>query len=181
MAGGNRLNARQVMSALAECQPEGAVIIDEGVSSAGLYLSVAHEAPAFTYLSLTGGATGFALPCAVGAAFASADRKIVTLVGDGSAMYTVQALWTQAREKLNVLNVILVNDSYRILQLELARASQAGGVDLTEIRDPQINWVSLAQGLGVDAVQVADAESLKTQLRRMAGEKGPHLLAVKLS
>src|SRR5262249_6049422 len=100
---------------------EGLIFVDEGVSSGGAFLRVAASCPPLSYLSLTGGATGQGLPCATGAAIACPGRKVIAFVGDGAAMYTIQSLWTQAREGLDVVTLVCANDSYRILELELAR------------------------------------------------------------
>ena len=101
--------------------PEGAVVVDEGVSIAGSILPVSTGAPRHSYLMLTGGACGQGMPCAAGAAIGASGRKVIALVGDGSALYTVQALWTQAREGLDVVNVVCANDAYRILHVELTK------------------------------------------------------------
>ncbi|HKJ24992.1 MAG TPA: acetolactate synthase large subunit, partial [Myxococcota bacterium] len=112
-------------AALAALQPEGAIVMDEGATSGLPHWLAATGAPPHTYLALTGGAIGQGLPCATGAAVACPDRKVIALQADGSGMYTLQALWTQAREGLDVTTVLCANRSYRILQVELARAGVA--------------------------------------------------------
>ncbi len=132
---------------------------------------------AHTYLALTGGAIGQGLPCATGAAVACPDRKVIAFQADGSGMYTLQALWTQAREHLNVTTLICNNRRYRILQVELARAgvTEPGrqARSLTSLADPEIDWSQISSGLGVPAVRVEPAEDLMTQLERAMAEPGP--------
>jgi acetolactate synthase I/II/III large subunit len=129
---------------------------------------------------LTGGAIGQGLPCATGAAVVCPDRKVIGFQADGSGMYTLQALWTQAREKLNVTTLICNNRRYRILQVELARAgvTEPGrkARSLTSLGNPEINWSQMAVGMGVPAVRVETAEDLVAQLRRTLAEAGPNLI-----
>jgi acetolactate synthase-1/2/3 large subunit len=120
------------------------------------------------------------LPCATGAAVACPDRIVINLQADGSAMYTVQALWTQAREQLNVKTIICNNASYRILGIELMRAGvkEFGkqSQSMIGLRNPLIDWVSISKGLGVPAVRVETAEDLANQLERALAESGPQLI-----
>jgi acetolactate synthase-1/2/3 large subunit len=128
-------------------------------------------------LALTGGAIGAGLPLAVGAAVACPDRKVVSLNGDGAAMYTVQALWTIARENLAVCAVVFANNTYRILNIEMTRtgAGQAGpqAARLLDLGDPAIDWVSLAKGLGVPAVRCETAEDFETAFAAAMASRGP--------
>jgi acetolactate synthase-1/2/3 large subunit len=120
------------------------------------------------------------LPCATGAAVACPDRKVIAFQADGSGMYTLQALWTQARERLNVTTLICNNRRYRILQVELARAgvTEPGSKarSLTSLGNPEINWSQMAAGMGVPAVRVETAEDLVVQLQRALAEAGPNLI-----
>ena len=113
-------------------------------------------------LALTGGAIGIAIPGAIGAAVACPGRKVVSLNGDGAAMYTVQGLWTLARENLDVTVVVFANHSYRILNIEMGRTGSGNpgpsSSKLLDLGDPRIDWVSLAKGLGVPAIRAATAE-----------------------
>jgi acetolactate synthase-1/2/3 large subunit len=172
-------------AALARLQPEGAIVVDEGATSGLPYYVAAESAPPHDYLALTGGAIGQGLPCATGAALACPDRQVVALQADGSAMYTLQSLWTQAREGLDVVTILCSNRSYRILQLELARAGVAepgpAARTLTDLSRPDIDWVSLATGLGVPATRVETAEQLWDQLTNAFTEPGPRLLEAALS
>src|SRR5262249_8915565 len=110
------ITAASTAQAIAAAQPEGAVVGDEGITSSGADLPLATGCPPSSYLALTGGAIGWGLPCGTGAALGAPGRKTIVLEGDGSGLYTVQALWTQAREQLDVVNLVFVNDIYRILQ-----------------------------------------------------------------
>jgi acetolactate synthase-1/2/3 large subunit len=179
------LDAANIAAAVVAAQPEGAIVVDEGITGIGPYYEVSHHAPAHTYLALPGGAIGFGLPCSVGAAIACPDRKVIVLEGDGSGLYTAQALWTQAREGLDVVNVVLRNDVYRILQIELHRAgvSRPGpqSLGLTELSKPSIDWVSLAQGFGVPARSVSTAEALHAELARAVAEPGPALIEARIA
>lgn len=174
------LTPQSLGAALAALQPENAIVMDEGATS-GLphYVSATGAAP-HTYLALTGGAIGQGLPCATGAAVACPDRKVIALQADGSGMYTLQALWTQARESLDVVTVLCSNRSYRILQIELARAGVAepgrNARAMTDLSSPALDWVSLARGLGVPGVRVEDADALVAALERALSEPGPALI-----
>src|SRR5581483_2470787 len=114
------LNPLSAGAALAALMPEGAIVMDEAATTGLPFFAASQCAPAHTYMALTGGAIGQGLPCATGAAIACPDRRVIAFQADGSGMYTVQALWTQARERLNVTTVLCNNRRYRILQVELA-------------------------------------------------------------
>jgi acetolactate synthase-1/2/3 large subunit len=169
------LSGHTVALALAATLPEHAVVVDEGVSIAGAFLRVCAGAPRHSYLALTGGSCGQGLPLALGAAMACPDRKVVALVGDGSAMYTVQALWTHAQHALDIVTVIYANDGYRILEAELAHRTGAASQSLAFGR-PSIDWVGLAQSLGVPACRATTAEDLVNALRRAIAGRGPQLI-----
>ncbi len=166
--------------ALAALQPEGAIVMDEGATSGLAYFGLASGAPRHTVLSLTGGAIGQGLPCAVGAAIACPERRVIAFQADGSGLYTVQALWTAAREELDVTTVICANRAYRILQVELQRAGIAEpgpqARALTDLTHPAPDWVSISQGLGVPAVRVESADALVRELGRALSEPGPALI-----
>ena len=167
-------------AAVAACQPAGAIVVDEALTSGLSYLSRAAGAPRHTYLGHVGGAIGQGLPVAVGAAVACPDRPVIALQADGSGMYTLQALWTVARERLDVTTVICANHSYRILQLEVARASEEplgpAAASLLDLGSPEIDWVHLAEGLGVPGRRVATADELVSALHSALADAGPHLL-----
>jgi acetolactate synthase-1/2/3 large subunit len=164
--------------------PEGAVVVDESVTS-GLGLpAVTAGAPRHDWLTLTGGSIGYGLPAATGAAVACPDRPVWCLQADGSAMYTISALWTQAREGLDVTTVVYHNSAYAILRMELLQTGAAAHLagdgararDLLDLGRPDLDFVALAAGMGVPGERVTTAEGLAAALRRAAAEPGPHLI-----
>jgi acetolactate synthase-1/2/3 large subunit len=178
------LTTESLAAAIGAVLPEGAIVVDEGNTS-GLSVSGATAgAPPHDWLTLTGGAIGIGLPAATGAAVAAPDRPVLCLQADGSAMYTLQALWTQAREGLAVTTVVLANHSYAILNMELQRVgAESGGTlarRLLDLTDPTLDFVALAQGMGVPARRVATAEALAAALEESLAEPGPALIEVPL-
>ena len=174
------LTGEAVADAVGALLPEGAIVSDEA-NTAGLWLAGATAgAPPHDWLTLTGGAIGQGLPVATGAAVACPDRKVLCLEADGSAMYTIQALWTQAREGLDVTTVIFNNRSYAILNLELSRVgAEAPGpkaLDMLDLSRPDLDFVALANGMGVPAARATTAEELVTALERGLAEPGPFLV-----
>jgi acetolactate synthase-1/2/3 large subunit len=160
--------------------PEGAIVVDEGNTS-GLFAFLATAgAPTHDWLCLTGGAIGYGIPAATGAAVAAPDRKVVDLEADGSAMYTIQGLWTQAREGLDVVTVILNNRSYQVLNMELQRvgADEPGPIatGLFDLAEPPLDFVALAEGMGVPATRATTADELTAQLEVALREPGPRLI-----
>jgi acetolactate synthase-1/2/3 large subunit len=174
------IGAKTLGDVIGSLLPEGAIVADEGNTEGFLVSLLTAGAPPHSWLSNTGGSIGHGLPLATGAAVACPDRKVVCLEGDGSAMYTIQALWTQARESLNVVNIILSNGSYRILNIELERvgATQAGdrARGLLDIARPDLDFVALAKGMGMPAVRVDSCEGLHKALARAMQEPGPCLI-----
>jgi acetolactate synthase-1/2/3 large subunit len=169
---------------LAALQPEDAILVDEGLTTAFAYYGLAAGSPPHSYITIAGGSIGYGMPCATGAALACPGRRVINLQADGSAMYTVQALWTQAHEALDVTTLLCSNRSYNILRVELTRAGVASigpsALSLIDIDRPAIDWVKLAGGLGVPAVSVDTAESLARELRRALAEPGPRLIEMVL-
>ena len=177
------LSARDVGAVLALLQPEGAIVVDEAATSSVGYLEAAAAAPPHSLLTLTGGSIGMGPACATGAAIACPDRAVINFQGDGGAMYTLQALWTQAREQLHVVTLICANRAYRILQVEGVRAGLEGGpraLSLMDLSRPPLLWVELARGMGVPASRAESAESLRRSLAAALAEPGPHLIEVVL-
>jgi acetolactate synthase-1/2/3 large subunit len=154
--------------------------VDEGITSGRAYWGASRGCPPHTLLAITGGSIGWGLPCATGSALACPERPVILLEADGSALYTFQALWTQAREGLNVTTILCANRSYRILRLELQRAgiTEPGraACDLTDLSRPAIDWVQLAAGLGVPGTRVDTAETLAREVARAAASPGPCLI-----
>lgn len=165
---------------LAHVLPEHAIVMNEGATAARSVPAALARAAPHDWLDLTGGAIGQGMPAATGAALACPDRKVVSLEADGSGMYTLQALWTQAREGLSVTTVVLANRRYAILEIEYRRVGagepSAAARDLFDLSRPDLDWVALAQGMGVGAVRAATAEDLARGLRRGLEAGGPYLV-----
>jgi acetolactate synthase-1/2/3 large subunit len=161
--------------------PEEAIVSDEAATSGlGAAFALATAAP-HDVLSLTGGAIGLGLPLAAGAAVACPDRKVVCLHGDGGAMYTVQALWTMAREQLDVTTVIYANRSYGILNIELQRVGAESGpqaLSMLDIGNPDLDWVRLASGMGVEAARVDTVDAFADVFASAMAQTGPRLIEV---
>ncbi|HEX6419150.1 MAG TPA: acetolactate synthase large subunit [Acidimicrobiales bacterium] len=174
------LTAAAVAQAVGALLPEGAIVSDESNTSGLFAPAMTAGAPRHDWLCLTGGAIGQGLPVATGAAVACPDRKVVSLQADGSALYTLQALWTQAREGLDVVTVVYNNRSYAVLNMELDRVgAQAGGPkarSLLDLSHPDIDFVALAGGLGVPASRATTADELSDQLGRALAGSGPALV-----
>ena len=159
-------------------------MVDEAATTGLPFSTLSESAPRHTVLSLTGGAIGQGMPCAAGAALACPDQKVIAFQADGSAQYTLQSLFTLARENLDATGVLCSNRAYRILQIELARSgvsepgNQARG--LTRLGDPALDWVSLARGYGVPAERVNNTADFDAALCRALREAGHHLIEVML-
>jgi acetolactate synthase-1/2/3 large subunit len=160
--------------------PENSIVSDEAATCGlGIFPATEH-APAHDWLMLTGGAIGQGLPLSLGAAIACPDQKVIALQADGSAMYTVQALWTMARENTDVTVVIMNNRSYAILNIELARVGAGQPTPKTlsmlDLSRPDIDWVSLSEGMGVPATRATTAEEFHLQFEQAMSVKGPRLI-----
>ncbi|KZS63298.1 acetolactate synthase large subunit [Mycobacterium ostraviense] len=171
-------SAAEVIGAL---MPDRAIVVDESNTSGLLLAQATAGAPAHDWLTLTGGAIGYGIPAAVGAAVAAPDRPVLCLQSDGSAMYTISGLWTQARENLDVTTVIYNNGAYDILRIELQRvgAGSAPGpkaLNLLDISPPRMDFVKMAEGMGVPARRVTTCEEFADALRAAVAEPGPHLI-----
>jgi acetolactate synthase-1/2/3 large subunit len=174
------LTAETAAAVIGALLPEGAIVCDEANTS-GLWLPAATAAaPPHDWLTLTGGAIGQCLPLATGAAVACPGRSVLALEADGSAMYTIAALWTHAREQLDITTVIFSNRSYAILGMELDRVGATGGGEaarsLLDLSRPGIDFVALATGMGVPASRAVTTTELAAQLRHALAEYGPHLI-----
>jgi acetolactate synthase-1/2/3 large subunit len=165
---------------LAALIPEGAIVADESISFGRGFYEETHDAPPHDWIHLTGGAIGAGLPLAAGAAVgAGGRRRVVTLQADGSAMYTVQALWTGARERLPVTTIILSNRSYAILLAEYRAVGANPGrtaLDMMDIGNPELDWVRMAEGLGVEAARATTLEGCADLLRQSFAQPGPFLI-----
>ena len=179
------VNAYTVGASMARHMPSESIISDDAVtSSLPVFLQTKGARP-HDWLSLTGGAIGQGLPVAIGAAVASPGRKVVSLNGDGAAMYTVQSLWTLAREGLDVTVVIFANHSYRILGIELGRTAAGkpgkAAASLLNLGEPRIDWLSLASGMGLPGVRCATAETFDAAFAAAMAQTGPTLIEVQLA
>jgi acetolactate synthase-1/2/3 large subunit len=176
------LTAETVCQAIGAVLPEGVIISDESQTSGVTLGASTAGSPRHDWLSLTGGAIGQGLPAAVGAAIACPDRPVLALEADGSAAYTIQALWTMAREQLDITVVIFNNRSYAILNVELARVgAEAAGPKAKaqlDLSRPDLDFVEIAKGFAVPSVRVDTGEDLVDALGRAVSEPGPHLIEV---
>lgn len=175
------LTADAIGKSLCVLLPENAILVDEGATMASTIFHCTEGARAHDYLhAVCGGAIGGGLPLALGAAVACPDRKTVVFQGDGCGMYTVQALWSMAREKADVIVVLLKNDNYAILKLELARVREGDAnakmQSMMELNNPTLDWVKIAEGQGVPASRATTAEEFHKQFEAAVGSKGPHLI-----
>jgi len=177
---GEAITLDAAAAAVATLLPEGAVVVDEALTAAAAFMSWTRGAASHDYLQVTGGAIGIGLPLATGAAVACPDRRVICLQADGSAMYTVQALWTQAREGLDVTTLLLNNRSYAILKQELANVGpgDAGrrALDMMELDRPALDWVGLARGMGVEAERAKTMEEFDRQFAAGLRSEGPYLI-----
>jgi len=177
---GEAITPESAAAAVGMLLPEGAIVVDEALTAAAAFMSRTRGAAAHDYLQVTGGAIGIGLPLATGAAVACPDRKVICLQADGSAMYTVQALWTQAREGLDVTTILLNNRSYAILKHELANLGAGdvgrGALDMMELDRPALDWVGLARGMGVEAQRAETLEELERHFAAGVRSEGPYLI-----
>ena len=176
---GGPVTAELVARAVTACLPENAIVVDEGITAGReIYPLTAGAAP-HSWLSITGGSIGIGMPLATGAAVACPERKVLSLQADGSGMYTLQALWTQAREGLDITTVVFSNRGYESLKGELFKVGANPGrtaLDMLEIKEPQLDWRSLARGMGVEGERVEDVAALLRALQRGFRSEGPYLI-----
>ncbi|MEM7546383.1 MAG: acetolactate synthase large subunit [Pseudomonadota bacterium] len=162
--------------------PENAIIVDESITTGRQFFGMTAGAPPHSWLNNRGGSIGYGMPVAIGAAIAAPDRKVIALEGDGSAMYTVQGLWTMAREGLDITTIIFANQSYRILRGELTNVGVQNpgprALDMLSLDRPALGWVDMAKGMGVPGEAVSTAEDLAKALGRGLAADGPYLIEV---
>jgi acetolactate synthase-1/2/3 large subunit len=174
------IDPSSLASAIGAVLPEGAIIVDEANTAGYLIPHMTAGCPPHDWLCLTGGSIGMGLPAATGAALACPDRRVLAVEGDGSAMYTIQALWTQAREQLSVTNLILANRSYAILNIEMMRMElpPAGPVakQMLTLTPPPLDFVAIGKSMGVPSSRVTSADELVVELRRSIATQGPSLI-----
>jgi benzoylformate decarboxylase len=172
------IDPRYLMLRVAEALPANAVVVEEALTATRALLSVVPYPDARSFMGLAGGGIGFALPGAIGASLALPGRPVVAIVGDGSAMYSVQALWTAAHLKLPITYVIINNRSYRILKERMVAFRGARAFAGMEFHDPQIDFTSLAQSMGVTAVRVTRPGDVDAALREAIASGAPRLVEV---
>ncbi|PWJ86166.1 acetolactate synthase-1/2/3 large subunit [Pseudaminobacter salicylatoxidans] len=175
-----KLTPEAIAIALAHYMPANAIVCDESVSSGRDFFHKTHGAEPHDFLQLTGGAIGIGLPMATGAAIACPDRKVISLQADGSGMYTVQSLWTQARERTNTLTIVFANRRYAILHGELknvgAGVPGANARQMLDLDNPALDWVGMANAMGVEAARAETAERFADILSSACGRNGPFLI-----
>jgi acetolactate synthase I/II/III large subunit len=177
------LTASSAGAVIAALLPENAIVVDESCTSGMAVQPLCQGAAPHDWLSHTGGALGLGLPMAVGAALACPERKTFCLTGDGGAMYTLQSLWTQAREKLDVITIVFSNRAYAILNYELQRLGLNPGpaaLSMLDLTRPELRFVDLARGMGVEASRVETAESFASELGSALTARGPRLIELAL-
>lgn len=176
------LTLEKVGQTIAHLMPEDTIVVNEAITSGAPVAGQLVSARGHDWLVTMGGSIGAGLPTAVGAAVACPDRKVLCLSGDGSAMYTLQSLWTMAREGLDVCTIIFANDTYRILHGELvnvgASAPGRNVARMFDMVDPTLDWVALAKGHGVQAVRVETADAFNAAFAQAMATKGPRLIVV---
>ncbi|MGM0564626.1 MAG: acetolactate synthase large subunit [Pseudomonadota bacterium] len=177
-----KLNAAKVCKAVGHMLPENSILVDESITSGLMLSAMTTSAPRHDLITLTGGAIGQGLPSAIGAAIACPERPVYALIGDGSSMYTIQALWTMAREQLNVTSIIFNNASYSVLNIELERvgAENAGekAKSQLDLHGPVMHFAQLARGMGVHGTRATTTGELLKALEYANSHPGPHLIEV---
>jgi len=160
--------------------PENAIVMDEAITSGRAFTTSTMGARPHDWLSIMGGSIGWGLGASVGAAVAAPDRKVIALEGDGSALYTQQALWTMARENLDITVVIFANRAYKILVNELANvgggAPGRNAMNMLTLGSPALDWVTIAKGYGVEAGRATTLDELAVQFKRGLDRSGPYLV-----
>jgi acetolactate synthase I/II/III large subunit len=178
------INAQTLAQSLGALIPENAIVVDEGVSTGRGFFPSTRHAHSHTWLQNMGGSIGMGMPMATGAAVACPDRKVVGLQADGSAMYTLQSLWTQARENLDITTVLFNNRSYAILRHELTNvgAQNVGrkALDMLDLGRPDLDFVTLARGMGVPGERVETMDGFNRAVGRGLATPGPYLVEVML-
>ena len=178
--GSGDLTPRSLAGTFAAFLPTDAIVVDEGATcGGGCYPGSAAVEP-HDWITLTGGSIGYGLPTSIGAAVACPDRKVVCIHGDGGAMYTIQSLWTMARENLDICIVIFANRKYQILQIELARVGAQSmnqrTLEMLDISNPDIDFVKLAEGMGIKAVRAETTEAFNKLYADAMTTRGPYLI-----
>ena len=180
------LTAESIGKSLCSLIPENSILVDEGATNGLTIFELTKGARAHDYLSaVCGGAIGGGLPLALGASIACPDRKVIALQSDGSGMYTVQALWSMAREKADVIVIVLKNNDYAILEIELARVREGEANEkmqsLMNLNNPTLEWVKIAEGHGVPGSRAETADEFHQLLEAALDRKGPYLIEAQIA
>ncbi len=173
------INATTLAAVLANLMPENAIIADEGITNSRDLPAATTACPPHDWLQICGGSIGIGFPLATGAAVACPDRKVIDVQADGSGMYTLQALWTQARENLDVTTIVLSNRSYEILKHELRNVGANAGqiaIDMMDLDRPTLDWLAMAKGMGVEGQRASNAGELARALKAGLASEGPYLI-----
>ena len=177
-----KITLTAIADTLSALMPEDAIVVDESITSGREFFPSPAGAPPHDWMNNRGGSIGYGMPVSVGAAVACPDRKVIALVSDGSAMYTVQSLWTMAREGLDITILIFSNGSYNILRGELTNVGVQNpgprAVDMLSIDRPDLDWVSMAKSMGVEAARCRTAEDLVKAMDAGLHNEGPYLIEV---
>jgi len=179
-----RIDLDSLAALIARAIPEDGIVVDESVTSGRAFSPATRSARKHTWLNNCGGSIGYGMPAAIGAAVACPDRKVMCLTGDGSAMYTVQSLWTMAREKLDITVLIFANRSYQILRGELTNVGVQNpgprAIDMLSLDRPALDWVQMSHSMGVPASSVTQCEDLEAALEDGLNRGGPNLIEIVL-
>jgi acetolactate synthase-1/2/3 large subunit len=178
------LTPASIGAVLGDSLPEQAIVIDESITTGRTFLADTRTSAPHDWILPTGGSIGYALPNAIGAAIACPDRKVVVLESDGSGLYSPQSLWTIAHENLDIVVLVFANSRYQILRNEMANVGASGlgpkASSLFDLTSPQVDWVHLATGLGVEAVRARSVEELRAALTAAYAKTGPTVVEVAL-
>ncbi len=179
-----KLNPVSIANALSAAMPENCIFVDESLTTGRESMGLTAGARPHDMIQNMGGSIGYGTPVATGAALACPNRRVLCMVGDGSAMYTIQSLWTQAREGLAITTIICANNSYQILKAEFANMGFGSpgpqALAMIDIDRPTIDWVAMGKSMGVPSVRVESAEDFYAAMARSTAEAGPNLIELKL-
>jgi acetolactate synthase-1/2/3 large subunit len=178
------VNSDSLGQFLGACLPENAIVVDEAVSTGRGFFKPTEHARAHDWLNSMGSSLGYALPVAIGCAIAKPDRPVIALVGDGSAMFSVQALWTMARENLNIKVLIFANHAYKILKNELVSVGLESptqtALSMLTLNSPTLDWVSMAKAHGVEGFKVDSIEALVKTFNHCLTQTGTQLIQIEM-
>jgi len=178
------LNPDSIAAAISATLPENAIICDEGLTAGRAVMPLTANCPAHTWIQITGGAIGNGLPLAFGAAMGAPERRVVSVQADGSGLFTLQALWSQAHEQANVTTIILANRGYQILKGEMTNIGVPDpgplALDMMTLENPAIDWIALSKGFGVPCAVAEDAETLARLLEQSYATSGPFLIEARI-